>query len=63
MKEFDEAFELALGDAGGDRFMDKEQLRFLIDRMNQFAVDAGQAGRETTEDYLDMCWICMNAYD
>ena len=62
MKEFDEAFELALGDAGGDR-LDKEQLRVFIDRMNQFAVDAGQAGRETTEDYLDMCWTCMNAYD
>ena len=62
MKEFDEGFELALGDAGGDR-LDKEQLRVFIDRMNQFAVDAGQAGRETTEDYLDMCWTCMNAYD
>ena len=31
--------------------------------MNEHAVSAGQASRDTTEEYLDLCWEGFNGYD
>ena len=62
MKEFDDAFALAQGE-GGAELLDKDQLRVFIVKMNQNAVEAGQAGRETTDEYVDMCWLAFNGYD
>ena len=62
MKEFDDAFALAQGDGGGDR-LNKEQLRVFIEKMNEHAAEAGQASRETDDEYLNMCWTAMDGYD
>ena len=30
--------------------------------MNEKAIENGQAGRETTEEYVDMLWTAFNGY-
>ena len=57
----DDAFEQA--NTSGDGVMDKDQFRAFVDKMDQLAVGRGLKHRETTDEFIEMCWTGFNGYN